>query len=186
MTRIGNDRFENPRRSRFPYRFKHHTVNLLSGGTGVENRLISTDVLMDLQAEDEIHVSEIRRFWPPLRSLETMHDNLASQIDQFLERMMKTSTPLPSHLKNPVWDMDPQTSLDSRLKDTIKRLTQMHSVDFRLANGFMPSTLAELVTTRRALHPVPSAFFDLFAPLHIRPSAVQSRIKQSVLIKIFV
>ena len=34
------------RRSRFPYRFKHHTVNLLSCGTGVENRLISTDVLM--------------------------------------------------------------------------------------------------------------------------------------------
>lgn len=48
------------RRSRFPYRFKHHTVNLLTGnlfkwiinlkflgGSSVENRLISTAVLMD-------------------------------------------------------------------------------------------------------------------------------------------
>ena len=33
------------RRSRFPYRFKHHAVNLLAGG-GDNNRLISTDVLM--------------------------------------------------------------------------------------------------------------------------------------------
>lgn len=32
------------RRSRFPYRFKHHTVNLIAGGG--DNRLISTDVLM--------------------------------------------------------------------------------------------------------------------------------------------
>jgi hypothetical protein len=32
------------RRPRFPYRFKHHTVNLLTSGT--ENKLISTDVLM--------------------------------------------------------------------------------------------------------------------------------------------
>uniref|UniRef100_A0A915E397 Uncharacterized protein n=1 Tax=Ditylenchus dipsaci TaxID=166011 RepID=A0A915E397_9BILA len=183
MTRIGNDRFENPRRSRFPYRFKHHTVNLLSGGTGVENRLISTDVLMDLQAEDEIHVSEIRRFWPPLR---TNDEN---------KHTLTIPPKKPSLGYGPakdIWGLNVGAghthfaSLDSRLKDTIKRLTQMHSVDFRLANGFMPSTLAELVTTRRALHPVPSAFFDLFAPLHIRPSAVQSRIKQSVLIKIFV
>jgi hypothetical protein len=48
------------------------------------------------------HFEEIRRFWPPLRSLETMHDNLSfKEIDHFLERMMKSSTPLPSPPKTP-------------------------------------------------------------------------------------
>jgi len=124
------------KRSRFPYRFKHHTVNLLTKGNGVENKLISTDVLMGkftdaakrraannsavlstaiigrsssaprlqvYKAEDDIQVTEIRRFWPPLRSLETMHDNLGfKQLDQFLEKMMKTNTPLPSPPKTPI------------------------------------------------------------------------------------
>uniref|UniRef100_A0A183CN09 Inositol hexakisphosphate and diphosphoinositol-pentakisphosphate kinase n=1 Tax=Globodera pallida TaxID=36090 RepID=A0A183CN09_GLOPA len=111
------------RRTRFPYRFKHHTVNLLTGAA-TENRLISTDVLMGkfgdktkrkassnsvvlstavigvrsssaprlqtYNAGDELSVNEIRRFWPPLRSLETMHDNLSwKEVDEFLKRMMK-------------------------------------------------------------------------------------------------
>uniref|UniRef100_A0A0M3I8Y8 Pecanex-like protein n=1 Tax=Ascaris lumbricoides TaxID=6252 RepID=A0A0M3I8Y8_ASCLU len=121
------------RRSRFPYRFKHHTVNLLKD---VDNRLISTDVLFGnssdaarrqmsnrpavlstaviarsssaprlqtYKAEDEISVGEIRRFWPPLRSLETLHDSIKfSQLDQFLERLMTIRTPLPSPPKTPI------------------------------------------------------------------------------------
>ncbi|VDK43673.1 unnamed protein product [Anisakis simplex] len=123
---------ENARRSRFPYRFKHHTVNLLKE---VDNRLISTDVLFGssdaarrrmsnssavlstaiiarsssaprlqtYKAEDEISVGEIRRFWPPLRSLETLHDGIKfSQLDQFLERLLTIRTPLPSPPKTPI------------------------------------------------------------------------------------
>lgn len=126
----------NSRRSRFPYRFKHHTVNLLTGKSGVENRLISTDVLMGkfmdkekkkslnnsavlstaviarsssaprlqtFTAEEEIPVNEIRRFWPPLRSLETMHDNIRyKQLDEFFDKILSRSTPLPSPPKTPV------------------------------------------------------------------------------------
>lgn len=126
----------NSKRSRFPYRFKHHTVNLLTGKSGVENRLISTDVLMGkfmdkekkkainnsavlstaviarsssaprlqtFTAEEQISVNEIRRFWPPLRSLETMHDNIPyKQFDEFFGKILSRSTPLPSPPKTPV------------------------------------------------------------------------------------
>lgn len=48
-------------------------------------------------------ISEIRRFWPPLRSLETLHDNIRfSQLDRFLERLMKIRTPIPSPPKTPI------------------------------------------------------------------------------------
>uniref|UniRef100_A0A914S5N6 Uncharacterized protein n=1 Tax=Parascaris equorum TaxID=6256 RepID=A0A914S5N6_PAREQ len=48
-------------------------------------------------------VPEIRRFWPPLRSLETLHDSIKfSQLDQFLERLMTIRTPLPSPPKTPI------------------------------------------------------------------------------------
>lgn len=48
-------------------------------------------------------VPEIRRFWPPLRSLETLHDNICfSQLDRFLERLMKIRTPIPSPPKTPI------------------------------------------------------------------------------------
>jgi hypothetical protein len=149
-----------PSKSRFPYRFKHHTVNLLTGGTKVDNCLISTDVLMGkfndtarkrafntvlstaviarsssaprlqtYKAEDEIPVSEIRRFWPPLRSLETMHDNIAfKEMDVWLERMLRNNTPLPSPPKTPIREgQDNITALDIRLKDTIRRLRLMDS-----------------------------------------------------------
>uniref|UniRef100_A0A7E4V0P5 Inositol hexakisphosphate and diphosphoinositol-pentakisphosphate kinase n=1 Tax=Panagrellus redivivus TaxID=6233 RepID=A0A7E4V0P5_PANRE len=154
----------NGKRSRFPYRFKHHTVNLLTGRAGVENRLISTDVLtgrfMDsstskhrkhinnsavlstaviarsssaprlqtFTSEEEISVTEIRRFWPPLRSLETMHDNIAyKQLDSFFEQILNSSTPLPSPPKTPVHPSshDIQMLLDSRMKNTIARLKAM-------------------------------------------------------------
>ncbi|GMR55881.1 hypothetical protein PMAYCL1PPCAC_26076, partial [Pristionchus mayeri] len=132
------------RRSRFPYRFKHHTVNLLTGGSDVD-RLISTDVirgklsvcgnenekrrlsnishtlsltprrgeqmwkgyspavlstaviarsssaprLQTYKVDEEISVGEIRRFWPPLRSLETLHDCLSfTQLDSFICRLL--------------------------------------------------------------------------------------------------
>ena len=46
--------------------------------------------------------AEIRRFWPPLRSLETIHDNVSfKQLDEFIERMLSNSTPLPSPPKTP-------------------------------------------------------------------------------------
>uniref|UniRef100_A0A914HZ78 Inositol hexakisphosphate and diphosphoinositol-pentakisphosphate kinase n=1 Tax=Globodera rostochiensis TaxID=31243 RepID=A0A914HZ78_GLORO len=148
------------RRTRFPYRFKHHTVNLLTGAA-TENRLISTDVLMGkfsdktkrkassnsvvlstavigvrsssaprlqtYNAGDELSVNEIRRFWPPLRSLETMHDNLSwKEVDEFLKRMMKNCTPLPSPPKTPATHFDesvPMLFADKRKSDsTICRL----------------------------------------------------------------
>ncbi|CAI2320334.1 unnamed protein product [Caenorhabditis sp. 36 PRJEB53466] len=131
----------------FPYRFKHHTAQLLtglrgmSGGVQMQNRLISTDVLMgkfgdhdskknsrkDFGAgtavlstaviarsssaprlmtyeSDDFAVGEIKRFWPPLRSLETLHDSInLSQFDGFLERLIKGAlTPLPSPPKTPL------------------------------------------------------------------------------------
>uniref|UniRef100_A0AC34QRI8 Inositol hexakisphosphate and diphosphoinositol-pentakisphosphate kinase n=1 Tax=Panagrolaimus sp. JU765 TaxID=591449 RepID=A0AC34QRI8_9BILA len=153
----------NSRRSRFPYRFKHHTVNLLTGKSGVENRLISTDVLMGkfmdkekkkslnnsavlstaviarsssaprlqtFTAEEEIPVNEIRRFWPPLRSLETMHDNIRyKQLDEFFDKILSRSTPLPSPPKTPVQRslQELQMSLDKRMKEQIARLKLMDS-----------------------------------------------------------
>lgn len=149
-----------PRRSRFPYRFKHHTVNLL---TEVDNRLISTDVLFGkfwdaarrrmsnnafagpavlstaviarsssaprlqtYKAEDDISVGEIRRFWPPLRSLETLHDNIRfSQLDQFLERLMTVRTPLPSPPKTPISRETADGSPDVTLSVTARRLERI-------------------------------------------------------------
>ncbi|MFH4977745.1 hypothetical protein AB6A40_004454 [Gnathostoma spinigerum] len=147
------------RRSRFPYRFKHHTFNML---TEVDNRLISTAVLFGklsdptvkkvpggsfgcpavlstaviarsssaprlqtYKAEDEIPVGEIRRFWPPLRSLETLHDNIRfSQLDSFLERLMNNRTPLPSPPKTPV-SMVTEGLSYTTVSDTISRLEML-------------------------------------------------------------
>ncbi|KAE9552296.1 hypothetical protein FO519_004482 [Halicephalobus sp. NKZ332] len=153
----------NSKRSRFPYKFKHHTVNLLTGKSGVENRLISTDVLMGkfmdkekkksvnnpavlstaviarsssaprlqtFTAEDQISVNEIRRFWPPLRSLETMHDNIPyKQFDEFFGKILSRSTPLPSPPKTPVQltSQELQLSLNARMKNTIARLKAMNN-----------------------------------------------------------
>ncbi|VDD91712.1 unnamed protein product [Enterobius vermicularis] len=95
---------------RFPYRFKHHTVNLLTDSTtnpavlstAVIARSSSAPRLQTYKAEDDISVGEIRRFWPPLRSLETLHDNIKFvQLDQFLERLVTMRTPLPSPPKTP-------------------------------------------------------------------------------------
>uniref|UniRef100_A0A1I7XMS6 Inositol hexakisphosphate and diphosphoinositol-pentakisphosphate kinase n=1 Tax=Heterorhabditis bacteriophora TaxID=37862 RepID=A0A1I7XMS6_HETBA len=140
------------RRSRFPYRFKHHTVNLLTEAAEIQNRLISTNVLMgkcgDLadknrkqtqyvpgpavmstaviarsssaprlqtyKAEDDISVGEIRRFWPPLRSLETLHDNVSfQQFDRFLAHLLTAKTPLPSPPKTPL----PTASIEGEHSD---------------------------------------------------------------------
>lgn len=134
-------------RRNFPYRFKHHTAQLLTGMSGggvhMQNRLISTDVLTgkfgdhdnkknprkdsDFGAgtavlstaviarsssaprlmtyeSDDFSVGEIKRFWPPLRSLETLHDSInLAQFDGFLERLIKGAlTPLPSPPKTPL------------------------------------------------------------------------------------
>ncbi|TKR62532.1 hypothetical protein L596_026471 [Steinernema carpocapsae] len=151
-----SDATSTPRRSRFPYRFKHHTVSLLTGGDNrqIDNRLISTDVLMGkfnsdaaikrisnspavlstaviarsssaprlqtYKEEDDIPVGEIRRFWPPLRSLETMHDNIPFvQFDEFLERLMTNRTPLPSPPRTPVSRQD---STATNSKDMQRRM----------------------------------------------------------------
>uniref|UniRef100_A0A1I7ZMN2 Inositol hexakisphosphate and diphosphoinositol-pentakisphosphate kinase n=1 Tax=Steinernema glaseri TaxID=37863 RepID=A0A1I7ZMN2_9BILA len=136
-----HDASSTPRRSRFPYRFKHHTVNLIKEGSEVDDRLISTDVLMGKSAikrmcnnpavlstaviarsssaprlqtykeEDDIPMAEIRRFWPPLRSLETMHDNVKFvQFDEFLEKLMTNRTPLPSPPRTPLSRQDSATA----------------------------------------------------------------------------
>ncbi|CAJ0585295.1 unnamed protein product, partial [Mesorhabditis spiculigera] len=110
-----------------------------SDAAAVENRLISTDVLMGrlddkdkkkplgsftntavlstaviarsssaprlqtYRAEEEIPVAEIKRFWPPLRSLETLHDSISfDQFDQFLGSLLSKTTPLPSPPKTPL------------------------------------------------------------------------------------
>ncbi|VDM46726.1 unnamed protein product [Toxocara canis] len=78
--------------------------------TAVIARSSSAPRLQTYKAEDEISVGgkhlgpyQIRRFWPPLRSLETLHDSIKfSQLDQFLERLMTVRTPLPSPPKTPI------------------------------------------------------------------------------------
>ncbi len=101
----------------------------------------------ELMIEPLAHIIEIRRFWPPLRSLETLHDNLSSrQLDSFLERLMNVRTPMPSPPKTPVnrdtdglvislWYINPSNchsvtaeSPDITLNDTIKRLALMRTV----------------------------------------------------------
>ncbi|XGW19262.1 hypothetical protein V3C99_003246 [Haemonchus contortus] len=161
------------RRSRFPYRFKHHTVNLLTGGSEVQNRLISTNVLMGkcggdhsdksrrqtyipnpavmstaviarsssaprlqtYKAEDDISVGEIRRFWPPLRSLETLHDNLPfMDFDRFLAHLLTSRTPLPSPPKTPLLPTH-EESVDANLKgiqEEVERLKALGINDKKL------------------------------------------------------
>lgn len=82
--------------------------------TAVIGRSSSAPRLQTYKAEDEISfqgktflpilkILDIRRFWPPLRSLETMHDNIGlKELDNFLERMMKNNDELPSPPKTPI------------------------------------------------------------------------------------
>ncbi|EYC32220.1 hypothetical protein Y032_0003g1464 [Ancylostoma ceylanicum] len=162
------------RRSRFPYRFKHHTVNLLTGASEIQNRLISTNVLMGkcggdhsdknrrqtyvpgpavmstaviarsssaprlqtYKAEDDIAVGEIRRFWPPLRSLETLHDSISfEEFDRFLAHLLTARTPLPSPPKTPLPAMEgchlPEANLKA-LRDEVERLKALGINDIKL------------------------------------------------------
>ncbi|CAI4221685.1 unnamed protein product [Auanema sp. JU1783] len=164
---------EKSRRSRFPYKFKHHTVNLLTGAACVAglNKLVSTDVLMGkfliehakdkskqtgqiisdyapgpavlstaviarsssaprlqtFKAEDDLNVGEIKRFWPPLRSLETLHDNIKfEQFDRFVSHLINFPTPLPSPPKTPlpVSNEDLQPNL-SKLSAEVEKLKEL-------------------------------------------------------------
>ncbi|KJH51106.1 histidine acid phosphatase [Dictyocaulus viviparus] len=168
---VGAD--DKSRRTRFPYRFKHHTVNLLTGGSEVQNRLISTNVLMGkcggdhldknrrqtyipgpavmstaviarsssaprlqtYKAEDDISVGEIKRFWPPLRSLETLHDSLSfTQFDQFLAHLLSSRTPLPSPPKTPLLisaEDTTETNLKG-LREEVERLKALGINDKKL------------------------------------------------------
>ncbi|KAM3721275.1 Inositol hexakisphosphate and diphosphoinositol-pentakisphosphate kinase [Dirofilaria immitis] len=144
------------RRSRFPYCFKHHTVSFLTEldnrlistdvlfgksndsarrrlsnspavlSTAVIARSSSAPRLQTYKAEDEISVGEIRRFWPPLRSLETLHDNIRfSQLDRFLERLMKIRTPIPSPPKTPICSNRIISVVAAELSDTAKKLERI-------------------------------------------------------------
>ncbi|VDM58758.1 unnamed protein product [Angiostrongylus costaricensis] len=71
--------------------------------TAVIARSSSAPRLQTYKAEDDISVGEIKRFWPPLRSLETLHDNLSfMQFDRFLAHLLTSRTPLPSPPKTPL------------------------------------------------------------------------------------
>ncbi|EJD76368.1 histidine acid phosphatase domain containing 1 [Loa loa] len=144
------------RRPRFPYCFKHHTVSFLTEldnrlistdvlfgksndsarrrlsnspavlSTAVIARSSSAPRLQTYKAEDEISVGEIRRFWPPLRSLETLHDNIRfSQLDRFLERLMKIRTPIPSPPKTPISSNRMTSVVATELSDTAKKLERI-------------------------------------------------------------
>ncbi|VDO08513.1 unnamed protein product [Brugia timori] len=106
--------------------------------TAVIARSSSAPRLQTYKAEDEIsvgdklnlsessNVSEIRRFWPPLRSLETLHDNIRfSQLDRFLERLMKIRTPIPSPPKTPVFSNKMISVVAAELSDTARKLERI-------------------------------------------------------------
>ncbi|VDN02137.1 unnamed protein product [Thelazia callipaeda] len=94
--------------------------------TAVIARSSSAPRLQTYKAEDEISVGEIRRFWPPLRSLETLHDNIFfSQLDRFLERLMKIRTPLPSPPKTPISSNRKTSVVAAELSDTAKKLERI-------------------------------------------------------------
>ncbi|MCP9260070.1 Inositol hexakisphosphate and diphosphoinositol-pentakisphosphate kinase [Dirofilaria immitis] len=94
--------------------------------TAVIARSSSAPRLQTYKAEDEISVGEIRRFWPPLRSLETLHDNIRfSQLDRFLERLMKIRTPIPSPPKTPICSNRIISVVAAELSDTAKKLERI-------------------------------------------------------------
>uniref|UniRef100_A0A0R3RT95 Inositol hexakisphosphate and diphosphoinositol-pentakisphosphate kinase n=1 Tax=Elaeophora elaphi TaxID=1147741 RepID=A0A0R3RT95_9BILA len=94
--------------------------------TAVIARSSSAPRLQTYKAEDEISVGEIRRFWPPLRSLETLHDNIRfSQLDHFLERLMKIRTPIPSPPKTPISSNRMMSAVAAELYDTAKKLERI-------------------------------------------------------------
>ncbi|VDO40920.1 unnamed protein product [Onchocerca flexuosa] len=94
--------------------------------TAVIARSSSAPRLQTYKAEDEISVGEIRRFWPPLRSLETLHDNIRfSQLDRFLERLMKIRTPIPSPPKTPISTNRMTSVVAAELSDTAKKLERI-------------------------------------------------------------
>uniref|UniRef100_A0A914Q9Z3 Uncharacterized protein n=1 Tax=Panagrolaimus davidi TaxID=227884 RepID=A0A914Q9Z3_9BILA len=104
---------------------KHNSAVL---STAVIARSSSAPRLQTFTSDDQISVNEIRRFWPPLRSLETCHDNISyKQLDGFFEQILNSSTPLPSPPKTPVHNntAEYQQSLDVRMKNTIARLKAM-------------------------------------------------------------
>ncbi|KAK5982361.1 Inositol hexakisphosphate and diphosphoinositol-pentakisphosphate kinase, partial [Trichostrongylus colubriformis] len=132
---------EKSRRSRFPYRFKHHTVNLLTDipnpavmSTAVIARSSSAPRLQTYKAEDDISVGEIRRFWPPLRSLETLHDSLSfMEFDRFLAHLLTSRTPLPSPPKTPLLYSHEESIANLKgIQEEVERLKALGINDKRL------------------------------------------------------
>lgn len=105
-----------------PHKSCSRTLGPAVLSTAIIARSSSAPRLQTYKAEDEIAVNgtfrpfsliqarlrylflaEIRRFWPPLRSLETLHDNLSfKQFDDFLQRLLNIRTPMPSPPRTPM------------------------------------------------------------------------------------
>lgn len=109
--------------------------------TAVIARSSSAPRLQTYKAEDELNVngtpshppvylslSEIKRFWPPLRSLETLHDSIKfEQFDRFLQYLLTSRTPIDSPPKTPLPPYNgemPATNL-TKLCEEVKRLKQL-------------------------------------------------------------
>ncbi|KIH56875.1 hypothetical protein ANCDUO_12942 [Ancylostoma duodenale] len=97
--------------------------------TAVIARSSSAPRLQTYKAEDDIAVGEIRRFWPPLRSLETLHDNISfEEFDRFLAHLLTARTPLPSPPKTPLPAIEgchlPEANLKA-LRDEVERLKEL-------------------------------------------------------------
>ncbi|VDM71778.1 unnamed protein product [Strongylus vulgaris] len=78
--------------------------------------------------------SEIKRFWPPLRSLETLHDCLPfEEFDRFLAHLLTARTPLPSPPKTPLpMNEDlPEANLKA-LREEVERLKALGINDKKL------------------------------------------------------
>lgn len=103
--------------------------------TAVIARSSSAPRLQTYKAEDDISVGEIKRFWPPLRSLETLHDSLSfMEFDRFLGHLLSSRTPLPSPPKTPLL-VSAEESTEANLKglkEEVERLKALGINDKKL------------------------------------------------------
>ncbi|KAJ1371762.1 hypothetical protein KIN20_033765 [Parelaphostrongylus tenuis] len=103
--------------------------------TAVIARSSSAPRLQTYKAEDDISVGEIKRFWPPLRSLETLHDNLSfMEFDRFLAYLLTSRTPLPSPPKTPLLSIgEDSTEVNLKsLREEVERLKALGINDRKL------------------------------------------------------
>uniref|UniRef100_A0A915JQ76 Uncharacterized protein n=1 Tax=Romanomermis culicivorax TaxID=13658 RepID=A0A915JQ76_ROMCU len=71
-------------------------------GRGASEPNLLSFVAKDDEPKEETVLKDIEYFVPPLRSLETLHNQLSwKQMDEFLERITTLKTPMPSPPKTP-------------------------------------------------------------------------------------